>query len=115
VNDERLCAFLRDSLELWGVGGTVEAGERPTLAAIHAHSGTLVWIERIAPSDLPFRWAVRWRGAGDVPGGPRELRPKACPSLVGLLSAIRAALGVDRGSPVRIAPQPNEIALSLRS
>jgi hypothetical protein len=114
VNDERLRAFLRDSLELWGVDGTVEAGETPTLAAIRAHSGTLVWIERIAPSDLPFRWAVRWRSAGDAPGGPRELRPKASPSLVGLLSAIRTALGVDRGSPVRIAPQPEAAPFTVR-
>ena len=53
----------------------------------------------------PFRWAVRWRAAGEPPGAPRELRPRLCGSLVGVLSALRSALGVDRGTPVRIAPR----------
>ncbi|MGZ5090846.1 MAG: hypothetical protein ACXWCY_05140 [Burkholderiales bacterium] len=109
MNDDRLLAFLGDSLELWGVNGTVEPGEAPTVAAIRAHTGTIVWIERICATDMLFRWAVRWRSAGDVPGGARELRPKPCSSLVGLLSAVRSALGVDRGSPVRIAPEPGAL------
>jgi hypothetical protein len=34
----------------------------------------------------------------------RELRPRACSSLVGVLAAMREALDVERGSAVRIVP-----------
>jgi hypothetical protein len=114
VNDNRLLAFLRDSLELWGIDGTVEPDKSPTVAAIRARTGAIVWIECISSSDVPFRWAVRWRRAGDAPAGARELRPKPCSSLVGLLSAVRSALGVDRGSPMRIAPQPHAAPFTVR-
>ena len=104
---ERLRAFLADSLELWHVAGTVQAGEAPVVAEIRTTSGALVWVER-AGDDTPFRWFARWRGAGDAPGGVRELRPRACGSLVGLLAAVRDALGVERGSAVRIVPAPEQ-------
>lgn len=99
-----LCAFLEETLELWGISGSVEAHGGPLVATVRATSGAVVWIER-APSDehLQFRWAVRWRAAGEPHGAPRELRPRLCGSLVGVLSALRSALGVDRGTPVRIA------------
>ncbi len=99
--------FLVDSLALWGVAGEVCAGQGSVVAEIHAASGARVWIERAA-DDTPFRWFARWRAAGDAPGGVRELRPRACASLVGLLAAMRDALGVERGSAVRIVPAPAE-------
>ncbi len=102
---ERLRAFLADSLALWQVAGTVQTGEAPVMAEIHATSGAIVWVER-AGSDTPFRWYARWRSAGDVPGGVRELRPRACASLVGLLGAVRDALGVERGSAVCVVSAP---------
>jgi hypothetical protein len=125
VSDDPIRAFLADSLELWRVAGEVEGGETPVVAVIRV-AGTIVWIERVGPKEhvarkehsvfreaedepsppLPFRWAVRWRAAGDPPGGPRELRPRMCGSLNGLLNALRNALGVDRGSALRIAPAP---------
>ena len=80
-------------------------GEGAVLAEIHAANGALVWIER-GGHDTPFRWFVRWRAAGEAPGGVRELRPRACSSVVGLLAAMREALGVERGSAVRIVPAP---------
>ena len=104
---ERLRAFLADSLALWGVTGTVRAGKAPVIAEIHAASGAMGWVER-AGDDTPFRWFARWRGAGDAPGGVRELRPRACGSLVGLLGAVRDALGVERGSAVRIVAAPEQ-------
>jgi len=106
VDDIRVRDFLADSLALWRVAGTVEAGELPIVAVVRASEGTIVWVERPSGQGMPFRWLVRWRGAGDAPGGPREQRPRACASLVGLLNAIRGALGVDRGSAVRVAPAP---------
>ena len=101
VEDEQLRAFLDECLALWQVSGTVHAGVVPVVAEIRAANGAMVWIERAA-DDTPFKWFARWRAAGDAPGGVRELRPRACGSLVGLLAAVREALGVERGSAVRV-------------
>ncbi len=102
---ERLRAFLAESLALWQVGGEVQTAAAPVLFEIRADSGAIVWIERAA-QDTPFKWFVRWRSAGDAPGGVRELRPRACGSLVGMLAAVREALGVERGSAVRVVAAP---------
>ena len=104
MDASRLVDFLADSLALWRVDGTVDAGEAPVVAVVHANDGTIVWVERPTGQDIPCRWLVRWRGAGEAPGAPREVRPRACASVVGMLGAVRTALGVDRGSAVRIAP-----------
>jgi hypothetical protein len=101
TEEEKLRVFLADSLALWGVSGTVCVGVAPVIAEIRAANGAITWVERAA-GDMPFRWCARWRCAGDTPGGVRELRPRACGSLVGLLGAVRDALGVERGSAVRI-------------
>ena len=105
TDGERLRAFLAASLALWQVGGTVHAGVAPLVAEIRADSGAIAWIERAA-DDTPFRWCMRWRRAGDAAGGVRELRPRACGSLVGLLAAVREALGVERGNALRVAAAP---------
>jgi hypothetical protein len=105
VDDESLRAFLGESLALWHVDGTVQAGVAPVVAEIRAVSGAMVWVERAA-DDAPFKWFARWRAAGEAPGGVREQRPRACGSLVGLLAAVREALGVQRGSAVRVVAAP---------
>ena len=102
MNEAELRGFLADSLELWRVVGTVEPAAAPIVAVIRANTGAIVWIERPL-EETPFRWLVRWRGAGDAPGSARETRPRPCGSLVGVLNAVRGALGVKRGSAVRIA------------
>jgi hypothetical protein len=104
---ERLRAFLAESLALWQVGGEVLAGAAPVLIEIRAGSGAIVWIERAA-QDTPFKWFVRWRRAGDAAGGVRELRPRACGSLAGMLAAVREGLGVERGSAVRVVAAPEQ-------
>jgi hypothetical protein len=107
VDDVGVRTFISDSLGLWRVAATVEAGKPPIVAVIRTRDGTIVWVERSSgQAALPFRWLVRWRGAGDAPSGPHEERPRGCTSLVSLLNAIRGALGVDRGSAVRIAAAP---------
>jgi len=103
VDQQRLRRFLEDSLALWCVDATVEDGQGSAIAVIRAADGTIVWVEP-APPGTPFRWIARWRGTGD---GAREPRPRPCGSLVGLLNAIRKALGVERGSALRIAPAPD--------
>ncbi len=103
-SDPNFHAFLAESLTLWRAEAAVEAGETPVVAAIRAPDGTVISIERIAIEGMPFRWMVRHHR----PGETREARARPCGSLVGVLSALRAALGVDRGTPVRIAPAPLE-------
>ena len=95
-----ITGFLADSLALWRVDGAVEAGALPVVAVIRA-GDRVVWIERPAADDVPWRWFVRWRSPG-----MQEERSRPCASLVGLLNAVRGALGVERGSAVRIAPAP---------
>jgi len=103
IDPDRLRDFLRDSLALWGVAGRIEAGEGAIVAIVCADDGAIVWVERPSDGDVPCRWLVRWRSAGESPDGPREQRPRPCASVVGLLAAMRGALGVDRGSALRIA------------
>lgn len=93
MTDDRVRTFLADSLLLWRVSGTVETGEAPVVVVIRAADGTLVSIERPAEG-MPFRWIVR------------SDRARPCASIVGLLNAVRSALGVERGSAVRIAAAP---------
>jgi len=105
IDSGLLRGVLRDSLELWGIAGSVVAGFPPVAAEIRAADGTIVWIERAAEG-APFRWNARSRTADEAPGNPREKRPRPCASLVGLLHAVRRTLGVDRGAALRVAPAP---------
>jgi len=84
--------FLDDTLALWGVTGTAQSAESPLVASIPAADGSTI---SIGPAtEGPFRWLVH------VPGR----RPRPCASLVGVLSALRGALGVERGNAVRVVP-----------
>jgi len=94
--DERVRAFLLETLALWQVDATLEPAEAPGVACVRTRAGASLRIERAAPP-APFRWIVRI-GEGDAPGGERP-----CASLVGLLNALQRALGVERGRPIRIA------------
>jgi G3E family GTPase len=94
--------FLRDTLDLWRVRATVEPGEAPIVATISTEDGARLWIERQAQG-APFRWRLRCREAGASEGSPREQRPRPCASISGVLNAMRLALGIDRGTPVRVA------------
>ncbi len=94
--------FLADSLALWRVDGSVEAGALPVVAVVRA-GGATVWVERPA-GDAPWRWFVRWRSPE-----MQEERSRPCASLVGLLNAVRGALGVERGNAVRVVAAPVEL------
>lgn len=91
--------FLADSLALWKLEAAVETGVSPLVAVISVSGGATVWIERPTADDVAWRWFVRWRAPG-----MQEERSRPCASLVGLLSALRGALGVERGNALRIAP-----------
>ena len=94
--------FLADSIALWQVEGAVEAGTSPVVAVIHAGDAT-VWVERPAEGE-PWRWFVRWRNPEMV-----DERSRPCASLVGMLNTVRGALGVERGSALRVVAAPEEL------
>lgn len=104
----RFTTFITESLALWEVASTVEGGRYPVIATIRTDNGTLLWIERPADENDPVRWLVRMRPAGEAPGGAREQRPRSCASIVGVLKALRVALGVNRGEAVRVVSAPVE-------
>ncbi len=96
LDHARVREFLADSLAVWAVDGVVEAGTQPVAATIRARD-CVVWIEHPAGEDAPWRWFVRWRSADMC-----EERSRPCTSVVGLLSAVRAALNVERGNSLRV-------------
>jgi G3E family GTPase len=100
--------FLRDTLELWHLQGTVDPGEPPLLATIALESGARVWIER-AERGVPFRWNVRWREAGAAAGTASERSGRPCTSIAAVLNAMRLALGIDRGKALRVASRAPHI------
>lgn len=104
VDPKRLRAFLADTLLLWQIDGEVVATEPPCVAEVITADGTRIWIEP-APPGIPFRWLARWRNADAANGTGRESIPRPCSSLVGVLSAMRLALNVERGSPIRVTTQ----------
>jgi hypothetical protein len=109
VSDSRVRAFFASSLDLWNVQGIVDIDDASEMIVIRPENGTVVWVERVRESDVPFRWAVRWRAAPGASHDSRERRPKLCGSLVGALNAVRLALGVERGSPLRISQEPHDM------
>ncbi len=95
----RLDQLIADSLALWQVDGTVESGAAPVAVVIYS-GGCTVWVERAA-NDAPWRWFVRWRSADMCAD-----RSRPCVSLVGMLNALRDALGVERGNALRVVAAP---------
>ena len=91
-DEARLLELLEDSLALWRVTGTVATLYAPAVALVERDDGLSVTVERVS-DDSPFRWIVR-----DSSGHGRR-----CASLVGLLGALRSALGAGEGVTVRVA------------
>jgi hypothetical protein len=86
-----LANLLADSLALWGVAGRVTA-EADGLHLRHA-SGDFV----VTPGAAPARWLLQTPVRAAAGRGPR-----AAPSVVALLTALRAALDVAPGARLRI-------------
>jgi len=107
ASDDRLREFLADSLAMWGVAGYVEAGEAPVVACITtAATGVRIAVERVTDTQSPFRWFVRVLPADASPGSAATRHPRPCTSIVGVLNALRAALGIERAGRARIVPAP---------
>ena len=96
MTDAELRGLLTDSLVLWDIAGRVTAGE----AGMQIATADGVFLLQRAPADLrPVRWLLQTpvRAAAGRP-------PRAAPSIVAALSALRNAIGGEGGSALRIGP-----------
>ena len=96
MTDAELRNLLLDCAALWSVGIRVEAGDDGL--AVHAEDGP--YRIQAAPASLrPVRWFLQTpdRAAAGRP-------PRAHPSIVALLAALRNAVSAGRGSRLRIGP-----------
>lgn len=100
---EQLRTMLSDTLAMWDISGAVAVGEPPTVAIVITADGRVVSVEASCDPERPFRWIVSWYEASDSAGAPRRQLQRGCASLVGMLSALRAAFSVQPGGSVRIA------------
>ncbi len=94
MTDAELRGLLLDCLVLWSVDGRIVAGDDGV--AVRTEAG--VFTVQRAPEDLrPVRWLLQTpeRQAARSP-------PRAAPSIVALLSALRNALDGEGGRSLRI-------------
>jgi hypothetical protein len=97
MSDAELRSLLRDCLLMWDIAGTVTVGDDGM--AIETKSGRFI-LQRAAPDMRPVRWLLQTpeRAAAGRP-------PRAAPSIVAALSALRNALGAAGGASLRIGAQ----------
>ena len=97
MTDAELRNLLRDCLSLWDVRGTVTLTDGGM--AIDTADGRFV-LQRASPDLRPVRWLLQTppRTAAGRP-------PRAAPSIVAVLSALRNALGATGGASLRIGAQ----------
>jgi len=91
MTDAELRALLLDCLTLWGVTGRVEAADSGMQVIVDT---TKLRIERASADMLPVRWLLHRPGRS----------PRAAPSIVAVLTALRNALGAEAGNKIRIGP-----------
>jgi hypothetical protein len=94
MTDAELRALLMDCIALWGVRARIAVGAGQM--EITAENGTF-FLQR-APTDMrPVRWLLQTpeRAAANRP-------PRAVPSIVALLSALRNALGAESANKLFI-------------
>lgn len=94
MTDAELRALLIDCLTLWAVQGRVAVGDTDIL--IETPDGTFI-IQRADPNLRPVRWFLQ---TPDRHAAGRS--PRATPSIVALLSALRSALGGEGGRMLRV-------------
>jgi hypothetical protein len=94
VTDAQLRALLLDCLKLWEVRGTVVAGDAGLVVETPAGAFT---VARAEPDLRPLRWFYQ-TPERSVAGRP----PRAAPSIVALLSALRNAMEGAGGDRLRV-------------
>ncbi len=90
-------SLLVASLAVWKVRGSVAARDGGAVI-IRAEGGVTVGVEPVPASERPVRWLVRCE-----PGSPGH-----CTSIVGVLSAVREALGIFGGPGLQFSPARSE-------
>jgi len=94
MTDADLRGLLIDCLTLWRIDGRVTAGE----VGMEVNTPEGLVTVRAAPADMhPVRWLLQTPPRRDA-GRP----PRAAPSIGALLSALRNAIGAERGVSLRI-------------
>jgi hypothetical protein len=94
VTGAELRGLLMDCLMLWGIDGRVAAGA----AGLEIRTTDGLFIVQHAPPDMhPVRWLLQ-----TPPRRTAGRPPRAAPSIGALLSALRNALGAERGISLRI-------------
>jgi hypothetical protein len=94
MTEAELRGLLIDCLTLWGVDGRVAVGE----AGMEIRTMVGVFVVQYAPADMhPVRWLLQ-----SPPRRAAGRPPRAAPSIGALLSALRNALGAERGVSLRI-------------
>ncbi len=89
-----VCNLVRDCLLLWNIAARIT----PTADAITIHTSDGTFTLRPSPTDTrPVRWFLQTPTRAAANRAPRAL-----PSIVAALSALRTALGGDSGSTLRI-------------
>jgi hypothetical protein len=94
MTEAELRALLIDCLTLWAIDARVSVGDAGT--ELHTNEGQFL-VQRADPDLHPVRWLLQTppRRAAGRP-------PRAVPSIGALLSALRNALGAERGVSLRI-------------
>lgn len=94
MTQAELRSLLIDCVALWGIEAKVAAASAGV--AITAEGGRYL-VEPAPPDMRPVRWLLQTpeRSVANRP-------PRAVPSIVALLSALRNALGVEGGAALRI-------------
>jgi hypothetical protein len=67
--DERMRAFLAETLAMWQVEASVDPADAPGVAIVRTPAGMTLTIERVA-QPAAFLWMVRSDG-GEAPGSER--------------------------------------------
>ena len=89
-----LRGLLIDCLALWGIAGRVTVGD----AGVEANTADGLFTVQAAPPDMhPVRWFLQ-----SPPRRAAGRPPRAAPSIGALLSALRNAVGAERGVTLRI-------------
>jgi len=94
MTDAELRGLLIDCLTLWGIDGRVAAGD----AGMELHTMDGLFVVQRASTDLhPVRWLLQ-----TPPRRAAHRSARVAPSIGALLSALRNALGAERGVSLRI-------------
>jgi hypothetical protein len=94
MTEADLRGLMLDCLTLWGINGRVTAGE----AGMEVSTADGLFTVQAAPTDMhPVRWLLQ-----SPPRRAAGRPPRAAPSIGALLSALRNAVGAERGVTLRI-------------